>query len=158
MWTFESDCFIQRIRHPALLLPINDPVTKAFAAKHWHRIHPTKLEPAKIRPFLAWRPVNIIAKTLKHTTQLARMSIYHPLRKHIKARFPILNVPRLFKPVSADQFYANTCDIAYGYTCSNVFYGMQTSCINVYGHSVGGDGAYNSYKDFCREHGVPSTL
>jgi len=102
-------CFSQNIEltdiekeMPAILLPNNDPVIQAFAAKHWHRIHPTKLEPAKIRPFLAWRPVNIIAKTLKHTTQLARMSIYHPLRKHIKARFPILNVPRLFEPVSAD--------------------------------------------------------
>ena len=32
------------------------------------------------------------------------------------------------------------------------------TCINVYGHRTGGDGYYNNYTNFCRDHGVPSSL
>ena len=35
---------------------------------------------------------------------------------------------------------------------------MKSACINVYGHRPGGDGFFNCYKDFSRDHGVPSAL
>ena len=38
------------------------------------------------------------------------------------------------------------------------FLGMKSACINVYGHRPGGDGFFNCYKDFSRDHGVPSAL
>jgi hypothetical protein len=40
----------------------------------------------------------------------------------------------------------------------HVFYGMKTTNIQVYGHRPGGDGFFNCYRDFCRDHGVPSVL
>ena len=125
---------------PSLLLHHSDPVLQAYATKHWHRILPSKLDPHKLRPFFAFRPVDIIKKTLANTTQLARVIMKHPQQKHIKSRFPVLNKKRLHEPVSTDRFFANTADVTNGFTCANVFYGMDTTCINVYGHKYGGNG------------------
>ena len=80
------------------------------------------------------------------------------MRKHLKARFPFLNGKRINEGISTDRLYANCPDLKSGFTSAHVFYGMHSSCINVYGHHAEGDGFYNCYQDFCREHGFPSTL
>jgi hypothetical protein len=129
-----------------------------YALKSWHRVLHKDLDPQKLRPFLGFRPSEIVRKTLQNTTQLARMIIRLPLRKHIKPRFPFLNGRRINEGISSDRLYANCPDLAHGFTAAHVFYGMQSTNIQVYGHHLGGDGFYNSYKDFCREHGIPSVL
>jgi hypothetical protein len=35
---------------------------------------------------------------------------------------------------------------------------MKTTNIQVYGHSPGGEGFFNCYRDLCRDYGVPSVL
>ena len=87
--------------------------------------------------------MEIIRKTLANTTQLARMIIRHPLRKHLKARFPFLNANRIAEGISSDKLYANCADLGFGFTSAHVFYGMHTTNIQVYGHRPGGDGFYN---------------
>ena len=131
---------------------------QAFALKTWHRVLHKDLDPRKLRPFLGFRPAEIVRKTLENTTQLARMIIRHPLRKHIKARFPFLNGKRINEGISTDRLYANCPDILSGFTSAHVFYGMHSTNIQVYGHTPGGDGLYNCYREFCRDHGVPSAL
>ena len=111
-----------------------------------------------MRPFLGFCPAEIVRKTLANTTQLARMIIRHPLRKHIRARFPFLNGRRINEGISTDKLYANCADVISGYTTAHVFYGMHSTNIQIYGHKPGGDGFFNCYKDFCRDHGIPSTL
>jgi len=43
-----------------------------------------KIDPKKLRPFLGWRPLEVLKRTLECTTQLARMTIRTPLRRHYK--------------------------------------------------------------------------
>ena len=143
---------------PSLLLKSNDTIVRACKAQLWHCIIPSKIQAAKIRPFLAFQPIEIVQKTLQHTTQLAKLVVKHPLCKHLKARFPLLNIPRIQETITTDRFYANIKDISSGFTCANVFFGTTTTSINVYGHQTSGNGYYNNYMDFCRDHGVPSAL
>ena len=76
---------------PDLLQHHLDDDVQALAVKSWHRVLHNDLDPQKLRPFLSFRPVEIMHKTLFNTTQLARMITHHPLWKHLKPRFPFLN-------------------------------------------------------------------
>jgi len=53
--------------------------------KPWQRVHHPKADPQTLRKFLAWRPLDIVIKTLEHTTQLAKHVVRHPMRKHFKS-------------------------------------------------------------------------
>ena len=57
----------------------------ALAVASWHRVNHEQIDPAKIAPYLGYRPLDIVTQTLKHTTQLARMVIRYPLRRHFKS-------------------------------------------------------------------------
>jgi hypothetical protein len=126
--------------------------------KSWHRVLHKELDAQKLRAFLGFRPIDIVRKTLANTTQMARLIIRYPFRKHVKARFQFLNTRRINEGISTDRLYANCTDSGFGYTSAHVFYGMKTTNIQVYGHRPGGDGFFNCYRDFCRDHGVPSVL
>ena len=143
---------------PSNLLHNEDMTVNAYATKTWHRTLHKDLDPQKLRPFLGFRPIDIVRKTLSNTTQYARLIIRYPFRKHVKARFPLLNTRRINEGISSDRLYANCPDAGFGYNSAHVFYGMKTTNIQVYGHRPGGDGFFNCYKDFCRDHGVPSAL
>jgi hypothetical protein len=143
---------------PQQLLHQEDQTIQAFAMKSWHRVLHKDLDAQKLRPFLAFRPIDIVRKTLANTTQMARLIIRYPFRKHVKARFPFLNTRRINEGISTDRLYSNCADAGFGYTSAHVFYGMKTTNIQVYGHRPGGDGFFNCYRDFCRNHGVPSVL
>jgi hypothetical protein len=65
---------------------------------------------------------------------------------------------RINEGISTDRLYAHCKDSGFGYTSAHVFYGMKTTNIQVYGHRPGGDEVFNCYRDFCRDHGVPSVL
>ena len=116
------------------------------------------MDPLKLPPYLRYRPVEIICKTLKNTTQRAKVILHRLMQKHMKPRFPLLNSKRCYEMVSSDRFYANVKDIENGMVCCHVFYGCTMGCINLFGHKTGGDGYYNAYRDFCRNHGIPTIL
>ncbi len=110
----------------------------------------------KLQPYLGFQSLEVIQHTLEKTTQLAKSFYRSPLRRHLKARFPQLNRPRLREKVATDTFFANCRGIT-GATCAQVFYGITTHVINIYGlpsesHAVG------AYEDFLRSEGAPSTL
>ena len=52
------------------------------------------IDPYKVRPSLAWLPIDTIRHTLANTTQLASWSRALPLKRHLKARFHFLNLNR----------------------------------------------------------------
>ena len=125
--------------------------------KPWQRVVYEHTEPERLRKFLGYRPTEIIKATLKHTTQLAKTSITYPLQRHFKARNPFSNVHRLDEVVSTDPIFANCPSIDNKFTGAQVYFGLQSHCINVYGFKSKGEFPKN-YKDFIREHGAPSTL
>ena len=131
--------------------------TTAFLMKSWHRVIHKDIDPEKIRPYLGYRPLHIVKKTLEKTTQLAKMVIRNPMRRHIKSRAPHLNVHRLNETVSTDPIFVNTKSVFHGYSCAQVFYGLKSHCINIYGMKSKGEFPV-IYRDFIRDHGCPSIL
>ena len=128
-----------------------------LATKAWHRVIHKDLDPSYLQPYLGYRPVSVIQETLKRTTQLAKMVIRHPMRRHIKSRAPHLNVFRIDETVSTDPLFANVKSIYHGYTCAQVFFGLKSHMINVYGMKSKNNFP-EVYKDFIREQGCPSAL
>ena len=128
-----------------------------LATATWHRVIHKDIDPVLLRPYLGWRPVNIVKKTLAKTTQMARKIIRQPLRRHVKARFPHLNVTRIDEPISTDPMYSNCRSIYHGFTAAQVFFGLKSHTIFVYGIKSKGEFP-RVYKDFIRDHGAPSAL
>src|SRR5687768_3096974 len=56
--------------------------TQVFATSTWHRVIHQNIDPMQLRPYLGWRPLSVVKRTLENTTQMARMIIRHPLRRH----------------------------------------------------------------------------
>ena len=135
----------------------SDNEVHALNTKAWHRVIHTEIDPRHLQPYLAYRPLDIVKKTLQCTTQLARMVIRAPLRRHFKPRAPFANVSRLEEAVSTDPKFANCRSLHHGYTGAQVFYGINSHCINVYGFKSKSEFP-RIYKDFIREEGAPSIL
>jgi hypothetical protein len=57
-------------------------LTKANAIATWHRVNYKDIDPKLLRPYLAWRPLRNVKNTLSRTTQMAKMIVNRPLRKH----------------------------------------------------------------------------
>ena len=109
-----------------------------------------------IRPFLGYRPIEVVKHTIENTTQLVKNIVRFPMRRHIRARFPGLNRNRLREKVATDTYFAGIT--AYGGdTCAQVFFGISSHMINVYGMKSEHE-APNAYRDFLREEGAPLIL
>ena len=101
--------------------------------------------------------MDIVKQTLEHTTQLAKTKITYPLSRHFKARNPFSNVHRLDEVVSTDPLFANCPSLDHGFIGAQVFFGLKSHNINLYGIKSKGEFP-KVYKDFIRENGAPSTL
>ena len=64
---------------PKFLLPKGGSILQAYNVIQWNCLNLKKIDPLKLRPFLGYQPVEIIRKTLKHTTQRAKMILHRPL-------------------------------------------------------------------------------
>src|SRR5687767_4121920 len=131
--------------------------TQVYATSTWHRVIHQNIDPMHLRPYLGWRPLSVVKRTLENMTQMARMIIRHPLRRHIKSRFPHMNVTRIDETVSTDPLFTNCKSIYHGYTAAQVFYGTKSHAIHIYGIKSKGEFP-STYRDYIRDHGAPSAL
>ena len=104
---------------------------------------------------MAFRPRNVVIKTLEKTTQLARMTLKHPLRRHVKPRNPHMNVTRIDEPISTDPMFSNCTSIYHGYLAAQIFFGTKSHTIFVYGIKSKEEFP-RVYRDFIRHQGAPS--
>ena len=102
-------------------LPIMD--TRIFATTAWHRVIHREIDPRKLQPYLGWRPIRVIKKTLEKTTQMAKMTLRHPLQRHIKPRNPHMNMTRINEPVSTDPMFTNCRSMHHTYMAAQTFFG-----------------------------------
>src|SRR5688500_20329216 len=79
------------------------------------------------------------------------------LERHIKPRFPHMNVTRINETVSTDPLYANCRSIYHGFTMAQIFFDTKSHTFYVYEIKSRAEFP-NIYKDFIREHGAPSAL
>ena len=61
-----------------------------FAEANPMRTEPASCNLKEMRPYLGWKSIDIIEKTLKATTQYAKNHLRLPMRQHFKMRFPTL--------------------------------------------------------------------
>ena len=151
---FDSFAYISRTASEELDTYVNNDIgleSVAFASKAaiQDRAH-------QYVEYLGYRPVDIVRKTLENTSQLAQTILQFLMRRHVRARFPWLNCNRLRETVATDTYFANTRAIG-GATCAQVFYGVQSYMINVYGMKSESE-MPEVYKDFIREEGAPTIL
>jgi hypothetical protein len=106
--------------------------------------------------YLGYRPIDVIRKTLERTSQLATTILQFLMRRHIKSRFPHLNRNRLRETVATDTYFANVRALG-GATCAQVFYGLQSHMINVYGMKTESE-MPDIYQDFICDEGAPNIL
>jgi hypothetical protein len=108
----------------------------------------------RVRPYLAWLPARVVTETLKRTTQLAKAVVRYPMVRHLKSRFANLQMPRLKEIVAMDTFFASEPAYQEGFMMVQVFYGMSSHMINVYGMRRK-DQVKLAIQDFLREKGAP---
>jgi hypothetical protein len=113
-------------------------------------------DPEKIRPYLGYQPIQVVRETLKRTTRAAKAIIRLPFIRHIAARFAWMNRHKLREKVATDVLFAHVKAIG-GYDCAQVFYGMTSRCINVYGMKSKSEFP-KVYQDFLRNEGIPTVL
>ena len=112
--------------------------------------------PERLRKYLGFISLKAVKETLRKTTQLAKAILSYPLVRHRKSRFPWLNNNRIDEKVSTDTIFAN-CKALGGDTCAQIFYGMTSQCIDVYGMKT--ESEFPAvYQDFIRNCGIPSVL
>lgn len=126
------------------------------AARPAFKVEPAKTDFAAIRPYLGFQSLETIKKTIENTTQMAKTILRFPLRCHIKARNPHLNRRRLNEKVSTDPVFSSHADVT-GYSCCQVFYGMASQMINIYGMDSKGQFP-DVYRRFLQEEGAPLAL
>jgi Reverse transcriptase (RNA-dependent DNA polymerase) len=131
--------------------------SRVFAVASWHRVLHQNLDPKQIQPYLGFAPIEVIKKTLERTTQMAKMILRAPLRRHIKSRLSFMQAKRLEETVSTDPMFSNCRSLGHGYTGAQVFYGLKSTQIDVYGFRSKGEFPHR-YRDFIRDHGAPSAL
>jgi len=73
---------------------------------------------------------HVAKKTLENTTRLASVQMAGRLRRHLKARFPALNVRRLNEKVYTDTFYASVPSVK-GNKCAQIF-SSSSGCVAIY--------------------------
>ena len=88
---------------------------------------------------------------------MAKMVICSPLRRHLKSRLAFMKAKRLEETVSTDPMFANCRSLGYGYTGAQIFHGLKSHHIDVYGFRSKGEFPH-LYRDFIRDHGALSAL
>jgi hypothetical protein len=130
----------------------------ATATANWasvkHQYRDVVLE--RMRPWLAWIPIENIRKTLENTTQLAKAVSNYPMMRHLASRFKLLNRFRLREIVSTDTIFSSVRAVG-GARCALVFYGLTSHHMDVYGMESKSQ-FREVYKEFIRDQGIPSGL
>ena len=84
-----------------------------------------------LRRCLGWKPVDVIKKTLKNTTQYVENMVRLPMRMHFKSRYPVLNVKRLRETFATNTFLSRGKALG-GYTCVQLYMGKESTFTSTY--------------------------
>ncbi len=90
--------------------------------------------------------------------QLKASSICYPMCRHCKARNPFANVHRLEETVSTDAIFANCKNIDNQYIGAQIYYGLKSKHIDVYGITSKGSSPLHTATSLMRDRGSPSVL
>ena len=78
------------------------------------------------------------------------------MRMHYKSLFSMLRQRRLNETQATDTYFSSHRSIE-GYTCAQVYYGLKSKRLAIYGMRTKGE-FLDTYRDFIRDVGAPHTL
>ena len=111
-----------------------------------------------LQPKFAWKPLDVIKKTLENTTQWGRVISQFPMKKHHVSRFPWDNRRRLREEVAMGTIFMSNPGFC-GSTCEQVCVGLMSRMTNVHPMPSKKQGnILKSHQDFMRHGGVPEGL
>ena len=92
----------------------------------------------KLRPYFGLVNVYAVQKTIEQSTQW-RVSLPNtfPMKRHLKSRNPVLNIPRCHEPVATDTIIYDSPAAESGVKQAQVFVGRDTSVADAYSMSSG---------------------
>ena len=73
---------------------------------HYSKALPSKIDYKKLSSYFACRPHDGIQHTLRQTTQLAKSTVYYPMRCHLESCFQMLRHKRLNEVMTTDTYFA----------------------------------------------------
>ena len=109
-----------------------------------------------MRPYFAWKPLQVIQKTLASTTQYAKNVMRLPMRRHFKTRFPALRVNRLDEVYATDTFFSNV-PAHNGCECVQLYCGRKSYYTSIHGMKTESQ-MPGTLMDFIRTHGAMKGL
>ena len=87
----------------------------------------------KFRPYFGWVHVDTVQKTMEQSTQWGvSLPNTFPMKRHLKSRNPILNVPRRHEAVATDTVFSDTPAVDSGVKQAQVFVGRDTLVADAY--------------------------
>ncbi|KAL7580569.1 hypothetical protein ACA910_003691 [Epithemia clementina (nom. ined.)] len=110
-----------------------------------------------LRPYFGWVNEDTIKATFEQTTQWGAQITRFPMRKHLKSRFPALNIPRREEAVATDTIFSDTPAVDSGVTMAQVFVGKDSLVADV--HPLKSMKQFvNTLEDNIRKRGAPRKL
>jgi len=114
-------------------------------------------DPEALRPFFAFLPTEVVKRTLRATTQYARVPMGETMVRYYKSPFPALNVARRDEDLLVDIIYSDTSAVDDGSTSAAIYSGKISYVLDCYGMKT--DKQFvNTLEDIIRERGAPSRL
>ena len=148
----EVDTFLKSLSEDDLM-GYDEPFdTKAFAIQ----TSAVLKDAVRYQPYLDWRPLETVRRTLENTTQLAAQFMATPMKRHVKSLAEFLNKPRLHETVATDTMFSSVKDIN-GATCAQVYWGLTSHMINTYPMKKESD-MPKAQDDFMRTEGIMDVL
>ena len=109
-----------------------------------------------LRPNFAYKPLEVIKKTMEAMTQMAKAIVNIPMQQHFASCFKWMNQFHLQETVLTDPVFWNTKDFK-GNNMAQIFYGISSRMINMYGMKTEHEFP-EIYQDFIQEEGIPDQL
>jgi len=106
---------------------------------------------------MAWMPMEVLERTLKCTTRLAKNYFRLLLRQHYKSRFPQSNKNRLRETYCTDTFVSSVQALSTKATCMQIFVGRDSIYTAVYEMTSESEGP-KMLESFIADVGAPFSI
>ena len=101
--------------------PMTLPSPMSITQGNQHHVKPETPDNDKYRPYFGWVNSDTIRDTFKHITQLGVSIDTFPMKRHLKSRNPVLNVPCRHGAVATDTVYSDTPAVDSGVKQAQLF-------------------------------------
>ena len=123
-----------------------------------HDVSPETPDYETLRPYFGWINVDIGQKTIEQFSQWGvSLPDTFPMKKQLKSRNPVLNIPRGHEAVATDTVFSDTPAVDSGVKQAQVFVGRDTQVTDAYPMKSGKQ-FVNTLEDDIRRRGAMDKL